>query len=71
MNRLLDSNYMYLMGKPPKASVFDLLPEWPYYILVLELVIVVWALLLFGIFRGIRRGFVSPPSKGDQSTQGI
>lgn len=57
LNLLLGSNYMYVMGKPPKASVFDILPEWPYYILVLEVVIAVWALLLFGVFKGIRQFF--------------
>jgi len=54
-NLALDSNYLYIMGKPPGTTFFSLLPEWPTYILVLEVIIVVWSLLVLGAFRLIRR----------------
>lgn len=55
LNLLLNSNYLYVMGKPPGTTFFTLLPDWPYYILVLEVIIIVWSLMLWGIFRMIRR----------------
>ncbi len=45
INLLLDSNYLYLIDKPPGKTLYDLLGPWPWYILSLEGVIVV----LFGV----------------------
>jgi len=42
INLALGSNYMYLNGKPPGKTFYDLIGPWPDYIIVLE--IVVWAL---------------------------
>jgi uncharacterized membrane protein YwaF len=39
------------MDKPPGTTFFSLLPEWPVYILVLEAIIIVWSLMIWGIFR--------------------
>ncbi|MEQ9307994.1 MAG: TIGR02206 family membrane protein [Balneolaceae bacterium] len=61
INLVLGSNYMYVIGKPPNASFFDLLPEWPIYILVLEVVIAIWSLMLFGIFNFVKYGSLQPP----------
>lgn len=36
INSILGSNYLYLNHKPPIASLLDLLPEWPVYLLYLE-----------------------------------
>ena len=54
-NLLLNSNYMYLMDKPPGTTFYSILPDWPYYILVLEVILIVWSLLLWGVFRLISR----------------
>ena len=43
INLVLGSNYAYLMGKPPTASAFDYLGDYPWYLLVSE----VLALALF------------------------
>lgn len=55
LNLLLGSNYLYVMGKPPGTTFFNILPEWPHYILVLEVILIVWSLLLWGIFWLIDR----------------
>lgn len=36
VNTLIHSNYLYVNGKPPTASLLDLLPEWPIYLLYME-----------------------------------
>lgn len=36
INTLIHSNYLYVNGKPPTASVLDLLPDWPIYLLYVE-----------------------------------
>ncbi len=46
INMLTGGNYMFLASKPDSASVFDLLADWPYYLLQLELV----ALLFMALF---------------------
>ena len=43
INIMLDSNYVYILGKPPVPSALDLLGPWPWYILVVQFV----GLLLF------------------------
>jgi hypothetical integral membrane protein (TIGR02206 family) len=55
LNLILDSNYLYVMDKPPGTTFFSLLPEWPYYILVLEAIIIVWSLMVWGVFRVVKR----------------
>ena len=54
LNQILNSNYLYVTGKPPGTTFFSLLPEWPYYILVLEVIIVVWSLMVLGVFRVVK-----------------
>ena len=43
-NLLAGTNYLYIVEKPESASLMDIFPQWPWYLLVLEgllLVIVV------------------------------
>jgi hypothetical integral membrane protein (TIGR02206 family) len=47
VNLQLHSNYLDVNGKPPTASIFDLLPPWPYYILYIELIAIITFLLLY------------------------
>jgi hypothetical integral membrane protein (TIGR02206 family) len=45
-NEATGTNYGYLNRKPPGASLLDLMPDWPFYVLI-EIVLVtgIWALL--------------------------
>jgi hypothetical integral membrane protein (TIGR02206 family) len=54
LNLILNSNYMYLMAKPPGTTFFSILPAWPTYILVLEVILVVWSVMVYGLFKWIR-----------------
>jgi hypothetical integral membrane protein (TIGR02206 family) len=38
INRVLNTNYLFINGKPATASILDALPAWPYYILYMELI---------------------------------
>ncbi|MEM7103636.1 MAG: TIGR02206 family membrane protein [Bacteroidota bacterium] len=50
INSLLESNYFYIMEKPPTGSALDYLGPWPWYILVCEgLVLVLFAIVLFPV----------------------
>lgn len=47
INRILNTNYLFINGKPPTASILDALPAWPYYIFYMELIGVVIFFLLY------------------------
>ncbi|MBO6574483.1 MAG: TIGR02206 family membrane protein [Rhodothermales bacterium] len=47
VNAGLGSNYLYVNGKPDIASALDLMPDWPYYILVLEAIALGLFLLMY------------------------
>ncbi len=47
INALLGSNYLYIARKPDTPSLIDLMPPWPWYILVIELLAVVLVVLLY------------------------
>lgn len=55
VNLALGSNYLYVNAKPATASIVDLLPPWPTYILYLEVVALTLFFLLYLPFA-IRRG---------------
>ena len=53
LNRLLGSNYLYLIEKPPASTLLDFFPGWPWYILLLEPVAI-------GLFLALRLPFRNP-----------
>lgn len=55
-NLWMNTNYMYLMAKPPGTTFFSILPPWPAYILVIEVIIVAWSILVYGLFHWLKGG---------------
>ncbi|MDG5493105.1 TIGR02206 family membrane protein [Psychroserpens sp. SPM9] len=47
LNFILDANYFYLNEKPKSASVLDYFGDWPYYIIVCQLLIIPVFLLIY------------------------
>lgn len=47
INWLVGSNYLYTLRKPDTASLFDIMPEWPWYLLVVQAIGLVTFLLLY------------------------
>jgi len=47
INTAIGSDYLFINGKPATASIMDLLPAWPYYIIYLELIGVATIFLLY------------------------
>jgi len=47
VNTLVGSNYLFIAHKPPTASLLDVLPPWPWYILWIELIGLISMLLLY------------------------
>lgn len=50
VNTVLGSNYLFVARKPETASLLDVLPPWPWYIPVLELIGLVTMALLYAPF---------------------
>lgn len=40
VNLALDTNYLWIMDRPPSASLLDLFPDWPWYLIPLDLLVV-------------------------------
>lgn len=55
VNSLIGSNYLFVSGKPESASLIDLMPEWPWYILILELLALLLLVALWLPFARDRR----------------
>jgi len=55
VNLLLDTNFLYLRGKPRAATPFDWLGPWPSYVLTLEAAFLVLFFLLDLPLRPLRR----------------
>ena len=47
LNYVLDANYFYLNEKPKSATLLDYFGEWPYYILVGQLIIIPLFLIIY------------------------
>ena len=47
INSAIGSNYLMINGKPPMATIMDLLPAWPYYIPWLEVIAMATCLVLY------------------------
>jgi len=47
INTAIGSNYLFINHKPETASLLDVLPEWPIYILYVEVIGMVTVLLLY------------------------
>lgn len=63
VNYLLGSNYMYTMGKPATASLFDVMGPWPWYLLTAEFLAVILFVLLYLPFAlADRRRAVGSPA---------
>lgn len=50
LNKWLGADYLYIMKKPENASLLDYLGPWPWYLLSLELVMIVSFYLLYSPF---------------------
>lgn len=58
LNLLIGSNYLFVAHKPETASLLDVLPPWPYYIIIIELLAAVFILAFyfpFAIKDGIKK----------------
>ena len=53
LNRLLGSNFLYLIEKPAGPTLLDFFPGWPWYILLIEP-------LAIGLFLALRLPFRNP-----------
>ncbi len=47
INSAIGSNYLYLNHKPPTASLLDMLPDWPIYLLYMEGIGILTAIILY------------------------
>ena len=47
INRAIGSNYLFIAHKPATASLIDMLPAWPWYILWIELIGLGMCLILY------------------------
>jgi hypothetical integral membrane protein (TIGR02206 family) len=60
INVMLGSNYMYLNGKPPGKTFYDLLAPWPHYIISLEMIVwLIFGLMLIPFYWDVLNGHLS------------
>lgn len=46
-NNAIGSNYLMVNGKPPVASIIDLMPPWPWYLIHVEIIGILTCLILY------------------------
>ncbi|MBN2004593.1 MAG: TIGR02206 family membrane protein [Anaerolineae bacterium] len=47
INFLIGSNYLFIAHKPETTSIIDLMPPWPWYIAIIELLGIIFMLLFY------------------------
>lgn len=47
VNVILDSNYLFLNEKPPVRTFLDLLGEWPYYVIIMDIILIPYFFITF------------------------
>lgn len=52
-NSITGANFMFLARKPETGSLLDLLSPWPWYLLELEVIVLLLCLTLFGVIKAI------------------
>lgn len=55
INKTIKSNYFYTNSKPEGATALDYLGEWPYYIFIVELILIPYFLLIYFPFYLTRK----------------
>lgn len=50
LNFIIGSNYLFIAHKPETASLLDVLPPWPYYLVIIELLAAFFILLFYSPF---------------------
>jgi hypothetical integral membrane protein (TIGR02206 family) len=64
INALIGSNYLFIARKPDTASLLDVLPEWPWYIIHIEAIGLLSMLILYLPFaiRDLRARWMKRPT---------
>jgi hypothetical integral membrane protein (TIGR02206 family) len=50
LNKWLGANYLYIMKKPKSSSILDYLGQWPWYLLSMEIVMILSFYILYSPF---------------------
>lgn len=61
VNVYLGSNYFYICHKPGVATMFDLLGPWPYYVIAIDILLILCLLLLDVVLRRLQGQVGSSP----------